>query len=163
MINKVDEGSGISFLLKSFAKIAKKEDLEKIIFSGSKHTCPPFAELAAYASRKTSKSYFIPTTNLSKANKLVKGEVMMENKKPIEKKELEDPSALVLLGGLAMPQTDTSIEEIKEFVNEISPSHLIGMCFMGIFLEKNWTEKLDFDYLLDASLKPVTLYQKSQK
>ncbi|OKY78477.1 MAG: hypothetical protein BTN85_0968 [Candidatus Methanohalarchaeum thermophilum] len=160
MIKKIDEGSGISFLLRKFASLAADKNLEKIVFSGSSFTCIPFAELAAYSSRKTSKSYFIPNTEIAKAKKLVEGEIGIEVSELEEKKELSNPSALVLLGGLAMPQTKTGIEDVKELIDKLSPSCLIGMCFMGIFFDEDWVETLDFKYLLDTTFNPVKLYKK---
>ena len=74
--------------------------------------------------------------------------------------EVSDPhnsDAVVLLGGLSMPNADIDTEELNNVVDEIlkDDGHLVGLCFMDMFTKADWLDKVDFDLIIDGTLTGV--------
>ncbi len=161
-MKKIDKGSGISFQLRSFRKIIKDLNADKVVFAGSKYVCLPFAELNGYAIRDIKNQYFIPETDINSAVKLIPKTIGMQydeiNGDKI--KEVHNPDVLILLGGLAMKNSGVSLEEVNELINRLNPKHIVGLYFMSIFQKVGWDKKIDFDYIIDGQINPVDIYSK---
>jgi len=163
-MKKIEKGSGISFQLRTFRKIIKKLNAEKVVYAGSKYVCLPFAELNGYAIRDVKNQYFIPKTDLENGVKLVSKSIGMQYTKLNNKDELYNPDVLVLLGGLAMENSGgVSLEDVNELIKKLNPKHIIGLYFMSIFQKVGWDKKIDFDYIIDGQINPVDIYSKDEK
>ena len=159
-MKKIDTGSGISFQLRSFRNIIKELNVNKVVFAGSKYVCLPFAELYGYAIRDIKNQYFIPETDIDNGVKLVSKSIGVQYVELEDKEELQNPDVLVLLGGLAMPNSNVSLEDVHELIKKLSPKHIVGLSFMGIFKKVGWDEKIDFNYIIDGQINPVDVYSK---
>jgi len=124
----------------------------KITFFGTPAVCLPFIELLAYAIRDVSDNMiFVPTISLDKAVKL----------RPVEGYgyqigEKADPSnsdVAVLLGGLAMPISKLTVEEVMDALNKSlrRGGFILGVGFMGIFDQSGWSSRVPFTYILDCT------------
>ena len=67
---------------------------------------------------------------------------------------LNHSDVVVLLGGLSMPKYNLDTEKLKVLVKEIlkEDGQLIGVCFMDMFTNAGWLEKIDFDCFIDGTL-----------
>lgn len=151
----LEKSEGIGALLKSFASLTRES--QKIIFIGTPGFCTPFAEIAAYSLRKSSKQMgFVGNTDIKKAKQLIPTDMGMQLGDTID----YHADTIVLLGGLAMPKIGVEPEELKTTLESIYEGSkkklLIGICFQSIFEKKGWTDALDFDYIIDSDM-PVSL------
>jgi hypothetical protein len=147
----IEKSEGIGALLKSFASLAKES--QKIIFIGTPGFCTPFAEIAAYSLRKSSKQMgFVANTDIEKAKQLIPTDMGMQLGDTIN----YHADTVVLLGGLAMPKIGVEPEELKTTLKSIyegaQKKLLIGICFQSIFEKQGWTDALDFDYIIDSDM-----------
>lgn len=154
-IKTFNTSEGIGGLLNTFRNITK--DSKKITFIGTPGFCTPFAEILAYVIRDTNQELaFIPNISLEKAKTVIStphGMQLGDN---------TDPSAdtIVLLGGLAIPKMNIDVNDVKNVIEEISePKNrkVIGVCFMSMFQETGWIDKIEFDYLLDSYMKITSM------
>lgn len=129
------------------------ESSEKITFIGTAGFCTPFAELMAYVLRNSDKQMtFIPGLIFEDARSIVSTSHGMQLGDPV------DPHAdtIVLLGGLAMPKTGVELTQMKELIDRVLEKSekklIIGVCFQSVFEKMNWTDIIDFDYIIDADL-----------
>jgi len=70
---------------------------------------------------------------------------------------------IVILGGLAMPSSKKTVEDIKNLINRINPdAKIIGIGFMGIFEKEGWIEDIGFDVVIDSTIDPVRVITVSK-
>jgi hypothetical protein len=69
------------------------------------------------------------------------------------------PKALVIMGGLSMPNVPVTIEEVKSILARHTGAAPIGVCFMNMFEKAGWLKEIRFDLLIDATVDPVTVSQ----
>lgn len=129
------------------------ESSERITFVGTAGFCTPFAELMAFVLRKTDKRMaFIPDLRFDDAKAIISTSHGMQLGEPAN----PHADTLVLLGGLAMPKTGIEVAAMKEMADRILDGFdkklIIGVCFQSVFQKMNWTETIDFDYIIDADL-----------
>lgn len=134
------------------------ENDSKIVFTGSVAVCTPFIELLSYTVRdKNFDLVYVPTADTSNA-KQIKMQSNIGFSVVNEEGDPNNPAAVVVLGGLAMPKFGCAPEEVVKMIEEISGDKkpkVIGVCFMNIFERAGWEEKLSFDVVIDTSLQTV--------
>lgn len=147
----LSSSKGIGGQLTDFRKLV--EGSRKITFVGSAGFCTPFAELMAYVIRDSGKELkFVPDARLEDTRSIVSTPSGMQLRDPTD----FHADTVVLLGGLAMPKIGIEPARAKELVDMIQEgsekSLIIGVCFQSIFQNQNWTDTIDFDYIIDADL-----------
>ena len=151
-MKKDSEFTGITENLLAFREEVK--DADKITFIGMPGVCSPFALLFAYVV-KEKESVFITGTDIKSARKLKLTEQGMEFG------ESADPQAdiVAILGGLAMPKANINPDEVNKIVKNVlkKDGKLIGLCYMDIFRESNWDQKLNFDCIINGTLNGFIL------
>jgi len=150
-LNVIETSKGIGGMLRGIAEVTR--DSKKVIFIGTPGFCTPFAELAAYALRKSPKEIgFVTNDNVEGAKAIISTEFGMQLGEPID----YHADAVVLLGGLSMPKIGIEIDAVKLALDRIFEGSekrlLIGICFQSMFEVRGWTERLEFDYLFDADM-----------
>jgi hypothetical protein len=144
--------TGITENLLAFREEVK--DADKITFIGMPGVCSPFALLFAYVV-KEKESVFITGTDIKSAKKLKLTEQGMEFG------ESADPHAdvVAVLGGLAMPKANIKPDEVNKIIKNVlkKDGKLIGLCYMDIFRESNWDQKLNFDCIINGTLNGFIL------
>jgi len=162
-MKKISEGSGIPFQLRSFRSVVKgiKEfDASSVVFAGSKYVCLPFAELHGYAIRDIKRQYFIPEVDVGSGVRLVRTSIGFQCAELDDKDELYHPDVLTLLGGLALPDSGVSHEDVNELIRELKPKYVLGLSFMGVFEKAGWHEKVDFDSVIDGQMSSVVFLRE---
>lgn len=155
----MDKKMGIVGLTGSFREsLSDIENESKIVFAGSVAVCTPFIELLSYSVRdKNYDLVYVPKSDINNAK-------TVEMRQDIgfgvmdEKADPENPDAIVILGGLAMPKFGCAPEDVLKMIQEISGKKkpkVIGVCFMNIFENAGWEEKIPFDVLMDTTLETV--------
>jgi len=151
-MKKISEFTGITENLLAFREEVK--DAEKITFIGMPGVCSPFALLFAYVV-KEKESVFITGTDIKSARKLELTDQGMEFG------ESANPNAdvVAILGGLAMPKTNIKPDEVNKVIKNVlkKDGKLIGLCYMDIFREYDWDQKLNFDCIINGTLKGFIL------
>jgi hypothetical protein len=151
-MKKISEFTGITENLLAFREEVK--DADKITFIGMPGVCSPFALLFAYVV-KEKESVFITGTDIKSAKKLKLTEQGMEFG------ESADPHAdvVAVLGGLAMPKANIKPDEVNKIIKNVlkKDGKLIGLCYMDIFRESNWDQKLNFDCIINGTLNGFIL------
>ncbi len=160
----VSKDTGVGGLIRSFRKIMSEIELKNksLAFIGSPSLCLPFAELLAYGVKDSGlRMCFIPNVSKEKARSL----------KPDEgygfqlgdKVRLGKFGAVVILGGLAMPNSPIGAEGISRLLPELleKEGKVIGVCFMEIFGRVGWDKKVNFDYIIDTAIDPVRALKTS--
>ena len=146
------EFTGITDNLLAFREEVK--DAEKITFIGMPGVCSPFALLFAYVV-KEKESVFITGTDIKSARKLELTDQGMEFG------ESANPNAdvVAILGGLAMPKTNIKPDEVNKVIKNVlkKDGKLIGLCYMDIFREYDWDQKLNFDCIINGTLNGFIL------
>ncbi|MDI6723295.1 MAG: DUF2124 family protein [Methanobacterium sp.] len=155
----MDKKMGIVGLTGSFREsLSDIENESKIVFVGSVAVCTPFVELLSYSVRdKNYKLVYVPKSEKESA-KNVKMQQGIGFSVVDEKADPKNPDAIVILGGLAMPKFGCAPEDVLEMIQEISGEKkpkVIGVCFMNIFENAGWEEKIPFDILMDTTLETV--------
>ncbi|MGZ7068952.1 MAG: DUF2124 family protein, partial [Methanobacterium sp.] len=74
-----------------------------------------------------------------------------------EKADPQNPDAIVVMGGLAMPKFGCAPEDVLKLIKDLSEEKpkIIGVCFMNIFEKTGWDKKIPFDIVLDTTLETV--------
>ena len=159
-MEKVESLSGVPGMLRPFKGYLKSLDLkenDQVVFYGCPGTCTPFVELLGYAVRDLGcKIIFVPLLDEKKA-------VVLENKENVGlqahgEPEMIDPSLVVIMGGLAMPNVPVSADDVKKTIGKYS-SKIAGICFMSMFEKEKWTDTLNFDLIIDAKIDPVDIWK----
>ncbi len=133
------------------------EDASKITFIGSPGLCTPFAEFLSFGISDKD-THFIPLLDLNGCRRFE-----MKSYGLALSEEITDPhdsDVVVLMGGLAMPEFNVDFDELDELIDEIlkEDGKLIGVCFMNMFYESGWLDKIDFDCIIDGTL--ITMVKK---
>lgn len=147
-----DNMQGLNGLLSIF-KI-EVADVSKITFIGSPGLCTPFSEFLSYGVNDK-ETHFIPLLNLEDCH-----EFELKSYGMSLKDEVSDPhesDVVVLMGGLAIPDYNVDVDELNELINEIlkEDGRIIGVCFMNMFSDFGWLEKIEFDSIIDGTLIPM--------
>ncbi|WJI09236.1 DUF2124 domain-containing protein [Methanobacterium sp. CWC-01] len=142
-----EEFKGITGNLMAFKK--EVAEANKVTFAGLPGVCTPFAELFAYVIRDK-ESVFITGVDAKTAKK------MEMTPQGIQLTDDTDPRAdvLAILGGLSMPKANLEVEDIEKLKDEVlkEGGKMIGLCYMSMFQQVGWDEKLDFDCIIDGHL-----------
>jgi hypothetical protein len=148
---------GVPGILRPFKEFIEKNGLKKgdqIVYYGVPGTCTPFVELLAFAVRSLElEQVFVPFVDESRAKKI--GHVdhvgMQVRMSPVTFK----PKAIVIMGGLSMPNVPVKAEQVKAVINKHSGAAVIGVCFMHMFEKAGWLPVVPFDFLIDANIDPI--------
>jgi hypothetical protein len=71
------------------------------------------------------------------------------------------PKAIVIMGGLSMPNVPVKAEQVMSVIEKHSDATVIGVCFMHMFEKAGWLTTIAFDCLIDANIDPVEVTKKS--
>ncbi|MDP3564924.1 MAG: DUF2124 domain-containing protein [Methanoregula sp.] len=144
-------------ILRPFKEFVEAKGLKKgdqIIYYGVPGTCTPFIELLAFALRSLElEQVFVPFVDESRAKKIghVDNVGMQVRMAPVTFKS----KAIVIMGGLSMPNVPVKAEQVKAVINKHSGAAVIGVCFMHMFEKAGWLNTVTFDCLIDANIDPV--------
>ncbi|MCW3128634.1 MAG: DUF2124 domain-containing protein [Methanophagales archaeon] len=130
----------------------------KVVFTGSVAVCTPFIELLAYTVRDRGfEMLYVPRADAKEARKIKEIENIGYSVVD-EKGNPENPDAVVVLGGLAMPKFGCPPEDVIRMIEDISGEKkpkTIGVGFMNIFEREGWDKKIKFDTLIDTTMEVV--------
>jgi hypothetical protein len=141
---------------------------DQIVYYGVPGTCTPFIELLAFAVRGLGLGQvFVSYFNEDQAKKIVfvdgTGMQISPGFTPLS------PKALVIMGGLAMPNVPVTIADAKSIQIKHPDTVTIGICFMKMFEKAGWLKEIKYDLVIDATIDPVivsehtmTLSERSQ-
>ncbi|WOF16678.1 DUF2124 domain-containing protein [Methanoplanus sp. FWC-SCC4] len=159
-MKEIEKLSGIPGMLRPFKQYLSSAGLadgSQIVFYGCPGTCTPFVELLSYAVRDLPlKPVFVPLLDEDNAKSLsnVQGVGIQADNDT----KINNPFAVVLMGGLSMPNVPVSAEDAADTISKYD-SKVIGICFMSMFEKTGWLEKLNFDLLIDAEIDPVKIFR----
>jgi hypothetical protein len=148
---------GVPGILRPFKEFIESKGLKKgdqIVYYGVPGTCTPFVELLAFAVRSLElEQLFVPFTDEKKAHTIqnVPDIGMQAGIVQIGLK----PKAIVVMGGLSMPNVPVKAEQVKSVIDNHSGALVIGVCFMHMFEKAGWLSIVSFDCLIDANIDPV--------
>jgi hypothetical protein len=148
---------GVPGILRPFKEFIEKKGLKKgdqIVYYGVPGTCTPFVELLAFALRSLElEQTFVPFVDEHRAKRIghVDDVGMQARFGPVTLK----PKAIVIMGGLAMPNVPVKAERVKAVVDKHPKALVIGVCFMHMFEKAGWLNTVSFDCLIDANIDPV--------
>ncbi|MDD1691537.1 MAG: DUF2124 domain-containing protein [Methanoregula sp.] len=148
---------GVPGILRPFKEFIEKIGLKKgdqIVYYGVPGTCTPFVELLAFALRSLEvEQVFVPFVDKHRAKRIghVEDVGMQARFGPVMLK----PKAIVIMGGLAMPNVPVKAEQVKAAIGKYSEAAVIGVCFMHMFEKAGWLDIISFDCLIDANIDPV--------
>ena len=152
IIISYNDMQGLNGLLNIFKK--EVTDFSKITFIGSPGLCTPFAEFLSFgvADKET---HFIPLLNLEDCHEFELKSYGMTLKDDVSNPK--ESEAIVLLGGLAMPQYNVDVDDLIDLVDDImkKDGKIIGVCFMNMFSDFGWKDKINFDCIIDGTLIPM--------
>ncbi|WP_457615289.1 DUF2124 family protein [Methanopyrus sp.] len=122
-----------------------------LVYSGCAGTCTPFAELLAFTLRETDLEQYY---SIDLRREYLRMELRGHGYTVTDEREgLESADVVVLLGGLAMPVSDATPDDAREFLEELGNPPLVGVCFMNMFERAGWTDELDFHTIIDGYLE----------
>jgi len=150
---------GILRPFKEYCQNAGLSEGDQIVYYGCVGTCTPFIELLGVAIRGLkAEQVFVPVLDETKAKKIVNvPDVGMQvSGGPATVK----PKVLVIMGGLAMPDVPVKKEQVQALIRKQGSVKVIGGCFMGMFAKAGWTDTIQFDLMIDATIDPVTVTRK---
>lgn len=148
---------GVPGILRPFREFIEKNGLKKgdqIVYYGVPGTCTPFVELLAFAVRSFElEQVFVPYVDEHRAAKIchVDNVGMQARMGPVAFK----PKAVVIMGGLSMPNVPVKAEQVKSAVDKHPGAAIIGVCFMHMFEKAGWLSTVSFDCMIDANIDPV--------
>ena len=153
----MEKRSGIPGFTGAFKDImADIKDGAKVVFTGSVAVCTPFIELLAYTVRDRGfEMLYVPRAVAEEARRIKKIENIGYSVVD-EKGDPNNPSAVVVLGGLAMPKFGCPPEDVIRMIEELSGDErprVIGVGFMNIFERQGWDKKIKFDRLIDTTME----------
>lgn len=145
---------GIPGILRPFKEYLEAWSLPpgaEVLFYGVPGTCTPFIELLCYAVRSLPCTFlFIPYLNEQETREMVYTEgigFQIRDLRPIN-----NPSVIVVMGGLAMPGAPVSPEQAEALFMKYPDVSRVGVCFMHMFQKANWMDRISFDLLIDATI-----------
>lgn len=144
--------SGLNGLLVIFKQ--QVEEASKITFIGTPGLCTPFAEFMSFGVNDK-ETHFIPLLDLDDCH-----EFELKSYGMALKEDVSDPresDVVVLLGGLAIPDYNVDSDELNDLIGRIlkKDGKTIGVCFMNMFSESGWLDKINFDCIIDGTLIPM--------
>ena len=147
---------GVPGMLRPFKEYLEKKGLkagDQVVYYGCPGTCTPFVELLGFATRGMNlEQVFVPYVDESKAQKLkLVSDIGMQAAGAVE---ISSPKAVVVMGGLAMPNVPVTLEQVKAAVEKYHDAALVGICFMKMFEKGGWLKAMEFDLLIDATIDP---------
>lgn len=152
---------GVPGILRPFKAYIEQSGLKpgtQMIYYGVPGTCTPFVELLGFATRDLSlHQIFVPYIDESKARSLVL--VKDAGMQLAEPARISNPGAVVVMGGLSMPNVPVTVEQVKEVTSHYPSAKKIGVCFMEMFRKEKWLDVIVFDLLIDARIDPVEVWQ----
>ncbi len=154
---------GVPGILRPFKDYIEKNGLKKgdqVVYYGVPGTCTPFVELLGFAIRALElEQVFVPLLDESKAHKIrnVPDIGMQAGAATVSM----EPKAIVIMGGLSMPNVPVKAEQVKAVIDLHSDALIIGVCFMKMFEKAGWLSTVSFDCLIDANIDPVEVTKKS--
>jgi hypothetical protein len=152
--------AGISRPFKSITEQLGLHDEDIIMYVGLPGVCTPFVELLSYAIRTlTIKQVFVANLNLALAKRVVPVEnVGIQFADPVN---IEKAKVIVVLGGLAMPISPVSRDDVFLFLQRVllPGGSVIGVSFMNMFEQVGWTSAIPLNFLIDATIDPVRVEQ----
>jgi len=154
---------GVPGILRPFKEYIEKKGLKKgdqVVYYGVPGTCTPFVELLGFAIRSLElEQVYVPMVDDSKARMIhhVSDIGMQAGAPPVNLK----PKAIVIMGGLSMPNVPVQAEQVKEVIDRHRDALVIGVCFMHMFEKAGWLSKVRFDCLIDANIDPVEVIKNT--
>jgi hypothetical protein len=148
---------GVPGILRPFREFIEKKGLKKgdqIVYYGVPGTCTPFVELLAFAVRSLElQQIFVPYVDEYRAKKIghIDDVGMQARAGPVTL----NPKAVVIMGGLSMPNVPVNAEQVKSVMDKHSGAAVIGVCFMHMFEKAGWLSTVSFDCMIDANIDPV--------
>ena len=144
--------SGLNGLLTIFKK--EVENDSKITFIGSPGLCTPFAEFMSFgvADKET---HFIPLLDLDDCHEFELQSYGMALAKEVSNPH--DSDVIVIMGGLSIPDYNVDVNDLNSLIDNIlkDDGKIIGVCFMNMFSDMGWINKIDFDCIIDGTLIPL--------
>jgi hypothetical protein len=155
----IETSKGVAGITRPFKDAIEKlkignEDI--ILYIGLPGVCTPFIELLSYAIRTLNlKQVYVPVLDLKVAM-----EVISVNNIGIQfgsSVSVRKAKVVVVLGGLSMPISPVSSDEVNLFIKNILAEEgtVIGISFMNMFEKAGWSSTIPFDYIIDATIDPV--------
>ena len=150
---------GILRPFKEFCQNIGLTEGDQIVYYGCVGTCTPFIELLAVAIRGLKvEQVFVPALDETKAKKIVNvPDIGMQVSGGLAAVR---PKAVVIMGGLAMPDVPVKKEQVKDLIARHGNVNVIGVCFMSMFEKAGWLDTISFDIMIDATIDPVTVTKK---
>ncbi len=144
--------SGLNGLLNMFKREA--DDASKITFVGSPGLCTPFAEFMSFGVNDK-ENHFIPLLDIDNCHEFELRSYGMALKDEVS--DPHDSDIVVLMGGLAIPDFNVDFNELEDLIDDIlkDDGKIIGVCFMNMFAESGWRDKINFDCIIDGTLIPM--------
>ena len=148
-------------MLRPFKEFLEKKGLkggDQVVYYGCPGTCTPFVELLGFAVRGMGlELIFVPYVDESKAQKLkLVSDIGMQAAGAVT---ISNPKAVVVMGGLSMPNMPVTMDQVKTTVEKYPGAVLIGISFMNMFEKAGWLKSMDFDLLIDATINPVDVWK----
>jgi hypothetical protein len=152
---------GVPGMLRPFKEYLEKKGLkagDQVVYYGCPGTCTPFVELLGFAVRGIGlELVFVPYVDESKAQKLkLVSDIGMQAAGAVK---ISNPKAVVVMGGLSMPNMPVTMDQVKTTVEKYPEAALIGISFMNMFEKTGWLKSMDFDLLIDAMIDPVNVWK----
>ncbi|OPZ42495.1 MAG: hypothetical protein BWY93_01814 [Euryarchaeota archaeon ADurb.BinA087] len=152
---------GVPGMLRPFKEYMEKKGIaagDQIVYYGCPGTCTPFVELLAFAVRSMElEQVFVPYVDEAKAQKMkLVPDIGMQAGGAVK---IVNPKAVVVMGGLSMPNVPVTMDQVKSAVEKHPGAHLVGICFMNMFEKAGWLKAMDFDLLIDAMINPVDVWK----
>lgn len=141
--------TGLNEMLAIFKR--ETEDASKITFIGSPGLCTPFAEFLSFGA-SDKETHFIPLTNIDDCREFVPKSYGLALSEEITNPIGSD--VIVLMGGLAIPEFNVDFDELNELIDKVlaDDGKIVGVCFMNMFYESGWLDKINFDSIIDGTL-----------
>jgi hypothetical protein len=162
----IDTAKGVAGISRPFKSIIEQlglHDEDTIMWVGLPGVCTPFIELLSYAIRTLNiEQVFVPNLDLSLAKRVMSVEnIGIQFGDPVETAKAQ---VAVVLGGLAMPISPVSRDDVLQFLHRtlLPGGSVIGISFMNMFEQVGWTSAIPFDFLIDATIDPVRVEQFSR-
>ena len=148
-------------MLRPFKEFLEKKGLkagDQVVYYGCPGTCTPFVELLGFAVRGMGlELIFVPYVDESKAQKLkLVSDIGMQAAGAVT---ISNPKAVVVMGGLSMPNMPVTMDQVKTAVEKYPGAVLIGISFMNMFEKAGWLKSMEFDLLIDATINPVDVWK----
>jgi len=162
MMTKKEVFQGVPGMLRPFKEFLEACGFapgDQIVYYGCPGTCTPFVELLAFAVRGLKfTQVFVPYVDEQGARRLtLVPEVGMQ---ALDKITIKKPVALVVMGGLSMPNVPVEVGQMKEVLSRYPDATTIGVCFMNMFEKAGWLQEISFDLLIDATISPVDVWKE---